>query len=245
MKYLKPDKLYCFSPPVMAATFIIEISLAIHTLWRYKLSGVTKIAVVILACLAIFQIAEFNVCESAWFLDSAGWARLGYVAITLLPPLGIHLVNRISQDKRRWPFVIAYILSGAFVAYFLLSTGGISTGACLGNYVIFEQGHNTSYLYGLYYYGLLLAAIVYALYRSNRSEKHIQASLRTLMIGYAMFMVPTTFVNLINPNSIAGIPSIMCGFAVLLAIALADRVLPYYHKQKPLSVVVRAYFSRK
>jgi len=229
----------------MAATFIIEITLALHTIWRYKLNDVTRVAVVMLGCLAIFQIAEFNVCESAWLLDSASWARLGYVAITLLPPLGIHLINRISRDKRRWPFVTAYLLSGTFIAYFLLATGGISTGACLGNYVIFEQGHNTSYLYGLYYYGLLLAAIVYALFRASGSEKHIKASLRALIVGYGLFMVPTTFVNLINPNSIAGIPSIMCGFAVLLSIVLADRVLPYYHNQKPLSATITTFFARK
>jgi hypothetical protein len=38
--------------------------------------------------------------------------------------------------------------------------------------------------------------------------------------------VPTTAVNLVNSVTIDGIPSIMCGFAVLLAIALVTGVAP-------------------
>ena len=48
------------------------------------------------------------------------------------------------------------------------------------------------------------------------------------MIGYVLFMVPTTFVNIVDPSTISGIPSIMCGFAVLLAATLAGKVLPEY-----------------
>jgi hypothetical protein len=41
-----------------------------------------------------------------------------------------------------------------------------------------------------------------------------------------VLMVPTTLVNLIDQNTIAGIPSIMCGFAVFLALALVFWVMP-------------------
>lgn len=226
MRYLQPNKLYCFSPLVMLATFLIELTLAVYTLWRYGLNAVTKLVVAILLCLALFQLAEFNVCETAWGIDSASWARIGYVAITLLPPLGIHLVARIAGDKRKWPYRAAYTLAAIFSAYFLFATNGIAAGACLGNYVIFEQGPGTGLLYGMYYYGLLFAAILYAARLAETTELHIRCSLRALIIGYALFMVPTTFVNLIDPSTIAGIPSIMCGFAVILAFVLVFAVLP-------------------
>ena len=70
-KFRKP-KLYCFSPPVMIATFVIEVSLAIYTLWRYKLNPVTRLTVALLVCLAIFQLAEYNVCEGALLLSGVG-----------------------------------------------------------------------------------------------------------------------------------------------------------------------------
>ena len=81
--------LYCFSPPVMIATFAIEIGLAVYALWRYKLNLISRLAVAILVCLAAFQLAEFNVCEGGW-IDRELASRLGYVAITALPPLGLH-----------------------------------------------------------------------------------------------------------------------------------------------------------
>lgn len=230
MRYLRNDKLYCFSPPVMLATFLIEIGLALYVVWRYGLNNVTRITAAILVALSVFQLAEFNVCEGAWGLDSVGWARIGYVAITLLPPLGIHLISQLSGDKRRWPTRGAYLLGGMFSAYFLFSTSGITSGACMGNYVIFEQANGTAQIYGLYYYGLLLAAIGYALNLAKVAKPAVKKSLRTLVIGYALFMVPTTVVNLIDPSTLAGIPSIMCGFAVILAIVLAFAVMPFAHE---------------
>lgn len=243
MKYIKTDKLYCFSPPVMMATFLIEISLMVYTLWRYKMSSVTKVSAAILGCLAMFQLAEYNVCEGTVLFDSAGWARLGYAAITLLPPLGIHLVNRISNDKTRWPVVSGYAVGGLFAAYFLFMTGGIAAGACLGNYVIFEQQPGAAMWYGLYYYGLLMFGIIYALQRAGNAPRHIKQALRALVVGYVLFMVPTTFANIVSPTTISGIPSIMCGFAVLLALAIAGRVLPYYHEEVSIFERVRGTLS--
>lgn len=235
MRYVKPTTFFCFSPLVMIVTFGIEVGLAGYVLWKYKLSAVSRVTVGILTCLALFQFAEYNVCEGSLLLDSAGWARVGYAAITLLPPLGIHLINRLSGDEQYGLVTLGYGLGGAFAVYFLLMTGGISAGACLGNYVIFEQGHNTGLWYGLYYYGLLMVGIFYALYRSKVVPKHVKSALGALIVGYLLFMVPTTLVNIVDPSTIVGIPSIMCGFAVLLAVIVVDQVLPHYYQHESLS----------
>ena len=63
----------------MLATLTIEIILAIYTFWKYKLNAVTKIVIMLLICLALFQWAEYNVCEDAILLDNLGWAKLGYI----------------------------------------------------------------------------------------------------------------------------------------------------------------------
>ena len=137
------------------AMLAIEITLAIYTFWRYKLNAATRIVMALLICLALFQWAEYNVCEGTVFLDSLGWAKLGYVAITMLPPLGIHLIYQLSGDKRRWIPVLGYILAALFVGYFLLEADGVKAGACLGNYVIFENRDEFYPIYAGYYYGLL------------------------------------------------------------------------------------------
>lgn len=213
----------------MVATFIIEIVLAIHTIWKYKLSSVTRLAVAVLVALAVFQLAEYFVCEGTPVLDSVAWAKIGYVAITLLPPLGIHLIAKIAGDSRKWLYALAYACGAAMIGFFLFAINGLTGSICMGNYVIFEQHPGVTMWYALYYYGFLLIAIGYALHLARTVKPHIAASLKALTIGYASFIVPTTFVNIINPETIRGIPSIMCGFAVLLAIMIAGRVLPAYH----------------
>ncbi len=227
----KNNKLFCFSPAVMISTFLIEIGLVFYVIWRFGVNGITRLAVAVLICLAVFQFAEFNVCEGAFGLSSVDWARLGYVSITALPPLGVHLIARLSGDKRRWPFRLAYVLGGVFAFYFLFITGGVSTDACLGNYVIFKQGAGSGLLYGVYYYGLLIAAIGYAIFLAKNAKANIKKSLNWLIIGYLLFMVPTTLVNIIDPSTITGIPSIMCGFAVMLALVIAFAVLPIRFKE--------------
>ncbi len=216
----------------MVATFIIEITLATYTIWRYKLNRVTRIASTILICLALFQVAEYNICEGTFLLNNLGWAKLGYIAITMLPPLGIHLIAAISDDKRRWIWLTGYAIAAAFISVFLFVVGGIDHGVCLGNYVIFQHGINIGYLYGAYYYGLLIIAICYAFVRIQIAKKRIQTSLWWLIIGYLSFMIPTSLVNIADPWTIAGIPSIMCGFAVILAVVLAGKVMPNYFIKK-------------
>lgn len=231
MRYLKTNTTYCFSPPVMIATFFIEIGLALYVAWRYKLNEITRLAVALLFFLSVFQLAEYNVCEGSFGIDSLGWARLGYVAITLLPPIGFHLATKIAGQRQRGLVAFAYAAGIAFALFFAFSGDGITSPACLGNYVIFKSAPGSVWLYTLYYYGWLIMSTVYAFTRAKAGlAKHKARALKTLAIGYLAFILPTTLVNIIDPSTIAGIPSIMCGFAVILAVVLAGGVLPQYYR---------------
>ena len=139
MRYYKPLQMSCFSPPVMLATFMIEIGLALYVGWRYTLDAVSKLSIAILFFLAVFQLAEYNICEGSFGVDSLSWARIGYVAITLLPPLGFHLASRIAGRRNRTMLMAAYGSAALFAGFFALTGHGISSSACLGNYVIFQS----------------------------------------------------------------------------------------------------------
>lgn len=228
----------------MLATFVIEIVLAGCVLWRYRRHAATWIVVGLLVCLATFQLAEFMVCEGTWLIDSLAWAKCGYVAITLLLPLGIHLISIISRDRRRWPYISAYMLAILFSGYFLFIPS-VSYGQCLGNYVIFEHASDTVIWYALYYYGLLCAGIGYALLQARNAKQHVRRSLQWLAVGYASFIIPTTIANIIDPETIRGIPSIMCGFAVLLALIVALKVLPLYDSSKKLALSGQKVHNKK
>lgn len=233
MRYLKTNRLYCFSPLVMLATFIIEIGLAVYVLWRYKLTPVSRLAVALLTGLAVFQLAEYNVCEGAWGVDSLTWARIGYAAITFLPPIGLHLATRIAGEHRPLLVGAGYATGLAFAVFFLFVGHGIESQQCLGNYVIFNAAPWSVIPYTLYYYGWLFATVVYARKAGQLMKSSSKrTALYALAIGYMAFILPTTAANIIDPATIAGIPSIMCGFAVILAIVLTLVVLPQYYKSK-------------
>jgi hypothetical protein len=211
----------------MVATFLIEIICALYLLWRYRLTQKARIIATILACLATFQLAEYMVCETALGLSSLDWARLGYVAITFLPPLGLHLGYTIAGNRSRSLVAAAYGGAAVFSAIFLFSGFGVQAQQCLGNYVLFAIAPWAHLPYAVYYYGWLLGALVaFMRLRTKIRSVSNRKALSWLSVGYLVFIVPTTIANIIDPATIAGIPSIMCGFAVLFAIIIAMRVAP-------------------
>jgi len=230
MRYLKTNKMYCFSPPVMIVTFVIEVGCALYAALRYKMTTITRLAVVLLLCLALFQFAEFNVCEGTFNLGSLVWARIGCVAITLLPPLGLHMTTLIANKKYPLLVTLGYVSSLIFLYTFITAGGGIESQQCLGNYVIFNIAKWANVPYLFYYYGWLLVTVGLA-WKWGREMKVYskRISLYALAVGYLAFVVPTTAANIINPTTVAGIPSIMCGFAVILALMMIGFVLPRYY----------------
>jgi len=222
IKSEKDLKMYCFSPPVMLATFIVEICLALYALIRYKANEVGRLVIAMLIFLAAFQLAEYNVCLASW-LDPLLASRLGYVAITMLPPLGIHLAYALAGTKKRPLLLPAYASAVAFGAFFLLIGNGLTGHACMGNYVIFQIAPASSWLYTLYYYGWLLMGILLC---ARLGTAKTQAALYGLGVGYLAFLLPTTAVNMFDASTLSGIPSIMCGFAVILAFILVGWVMP-------------------
>lgn len=215
----RSTSLFCFSPPVMLATFLIEMTFAAYIMWRYKMTTITRLIVAILVFLAIFQGAEYMIC-GAMGVPGGTWSRLGYASITMLPPLGLHLMHQLADKKASRLVTASYATAAAFIVYFVFVAQAISGTTCYANYVVFDTAQGSSMLYGLYYYGWMLVAIGLGIAWSRKLKPHKKPALIALITGYLLFIVPTTTVNIIDPATIAGIPSIMCGFAVMLAFVL-------------------------
>jgi len=227
----KRTTFFCFSPPVMIATFLIELSLMAYTLWRYKFNTLARLAASLLLLLGIFQLAEFQVCEG--LMDGIAWSNVGFVAITLLPPLGIHAIYTIAKKRKPAVVAAAYASAALFTAFFAFSSNSLNGHQCLGNYVIFQVNADLTVLYGIYYWGwVVFGMIVSALLASRIRIKERKQALYGFSVGYAAFLIPTTAANLVNNTTIRGIPSIMCGFAVLFAIILGLYVMPRAGKQR-------------
>ncbi len=229
--YKKPGVLYCFSPPAMLVTFVIEITLAAYILIRYKMSTLVRLAAAILTLLAIFQLAEFNVCGRS-SASALMWSRIGYMAITLLPPLALSLVLTIKNKRPRPLLLLAYGTSLAFALFIGLSSKAFAGHVCAGNYAIFQLEHPLGGLYFAYYYMWLLVGIGLSLYFSINATQKVREMLVLQVFGYLSFLLPTGILNAVNPNTISGIPSVMCGFAVIYAIILAFGIVPMSQPNK-------------
>lgn len=208
----------------MLATFFIEFAFAFYVIWRYKMTTVTRLVTATLLALGTFQLAEYMICGGLGWTH-VEWARLGYAAIILLPALGLHLVVALAEKKAPLLIGAAYASCVAFIAFFTLAGGAINGEECRANYAVFDT-HNASVIpFALYYYGWMLTGTLLAWKWSGKASKKAEA-LQWMSIGYLLFILPTTTVNIVDPSTIAGIPSIMCGFAVLLAFALVIKVMP-------------------
>ena len=165
------NKFMCFSPPVMLATFLIEIGFAAYVVWRYKLTNMTtRLVVLMLVFLGLFQLAEFMICGGLG-LSHAEWARLGYASITLLPAIGIHLMVTLAKAKM-YPLLLAsYGTAAAYVLYYALVPGAVVSQQCAANYAVFTTDGWAGAFYAFYYYGWLLVALLVASYFSNKKPK--------------------------------------------------------------------------
>jgi hypothetical protein len=231
MKNTKSTQFNCFSPPVMLITLIIELGSALYVLWRYKMTVATRLIVGLLLGLGTFQLAEYFVCTLNPHAET--WSRVGFVAITTLPAFGTHLMHVLADKPKRKAVALAYASMVGFSVFFVTYSGAFTGHQCQGNYVIFQLGSKIGGTYALaYYYPWLLFGIIMGARWANelmsqgkKSLKRLQA-VRGLIVGYLVFIIPCAIWNTLDAASRPAIPSIMCGFAVLLALILVFYILP-------------------
>ncbi len=235
MGKFKRNTFYCFSAPVMLATFIIEFALATYLLLTRKQNATTKLSVTMLVLLGTFQLAEYGICE-AWGFSSDAWAKIGFVAITFLPPIGLHLVHTISRQKITAMVPLAYCFAAVWSLFFIF--GSLLQGSvCTGNYIIFNIPEPFEGLYYMYYDITIAISIALAYAYSKRAEtKKIVKALQWFIIGYLLFIIPSIIFVMIDTYQgvDSPLPSIMCGFALLMALILTFIVVPNSTEKKPI-----------
>lgn len=217
----------------MMLTFLIEVVLLVFVFIRYGLrTTLHRVASAILVCLALFQLAEYNVC-GRFNVSALSWSRLGFVAITLLPPLGVHLLFTIISRKRDLLLAGAYVSSLIFIYVFGFSNLAFNSHVCAGNYAIFQLNNHMGGWFFMYYYFWLFASIFLGLRAMKHANPKQSRVLRYFVSGYLFFLLPTTVINMLRPETTSGIPSIMCGFAVIYAVVLVFGILPLHKLGQP------------
>lgn len=154
----------------------------------------------------------------------------------MLPPLGIHVIHTISGRGWRPLTWLAYISGALFAIIFGVSKTAFESHVCAGNYAIFQLTPRLGGFYFAYYYSWLFVGIGLSLYFSIAAKQLVREALILQALGFLVFVLPTGIVNDLSPATISGIPSIMCGFAVLYALILVFAILPRVLKDRKVSV---------
>src|SRR6185295_6424317 len=157
----------------MVATLVIELFLAAFVFVRHHTSRFGKAAGVVLLLLATFQFAEYRICTAAES-GTTLWSRMGFVAITLLPLMGLYLVSLVSHKPHF--LTLGYVTAAGFALYFIFVPKSITGAICGGNYVIFNTSNDLYRLYGFYYLGFLLLGIWESIERVASQKRRTRAT---------------------------------------------------------------------
>jgi hypothetical protein len=211
--------LSCFSPPVILLTFAIEAGLAIYTWWKYRASRFGKLSVIFLALLSLFQISEWFICQGQ---PDIFWSRVGFVATAFLPILGLDFISILA--KKKYPVWLGYIFAAAFSFVFVFLPNAFTAAQCTGKFVVFQGGSGgLDILYGAYYIITLALGVCLIIHALRHKTPHRKA-LAWLLTGYLVFITPTVVIYFLAVSTQGGVSSILCGFAILIAVIHVAKV---------------------
>ena len=220
-------KNFCFTPLVSLTTFAIEFAFAFYTLIKYRKTLFGKLAITTLIFLGIFQLAEYNICKVGYV---ASWTAIGYMAITFLPVLGVHMISLMTK-KTFW-VPIGYVIAAITDLAMIFTIKLFSTPSCPGNFVIFNSPVSIfNVAYRIYYYGFIAIGLLMLCKAIIENQKNKKIAV-WMILGYASFLIPTMVVYIYEKTTRVAVPSIMCGFALLFATILVAKILPEFDKLK-------------
>ena len=114
---------------------------------------------------------------------------------------------------------IGFIAGLGFSIYYLAIPGSVELVDCNPLYAIYE--YNFSTIYAIYYLGIIVYSILFVLtHMIFRRDKMEYKSGILVLIGYLSFLSPMYIMVLIDSTYRIAIPSIMCKYALLLAVIL-------------------------
>jgi hypothetical protein len=212
-----------YSPLLALVTGLLEIGAGIWILIS-RSPGRRRIllpAGIIFLLLAGYQFAEIAVCARP---EHKFLTQLAFLDITWLPPLGLWLGGQLGSPRNRWIRAIAavdMVLALGLSVWILADPGGITRSVCQVVIARFFPSRIFEQVYGLFYEGSLVLIIFAGAAGMASSEDPIDrrhwANLQTGILG---FMLPALAVSLLSPEPAGLLPSVMCHFAIVLAVSL-------------------------
>ncbi|MCX6559502.1 MAG: hypothetical protein NTZ26_03210 [Candidatus Aminicenantes bacterium] len=209
-----------YSPALAILTGLFELLAAAWTLNSPGRKSLLRPTAFIFILLAGYQFAEVAVCSRP---ENLLFSRIAFLDITWLPPVGIWLVYRLLAPKpRRILFPAAFIAAAvAMSAWIALDPAAITKSVCQTVVARYFHGANFDFAFGMFYQAGMGVLIFWpALTMAGVGDANARSNLATIQTGVLGFVLPSLFLRLFVKEPDGIMPSVMCHFAVTLAVAL-------------------------
>jgi len=213
-----------YNPILSIFTASLEIAAAV---WAFRGPGrkfIVRTTGTILLFLAGYQIIEALLCAGLIQAPHQFLARLAFMTVAWLPPTGLLLVAQLypARSRRVHHFSYAmYIFCAVLVGWIIAQKDFVSESVCL---VVFARYSNPTTLYqtyGLFYQTGLIGMLALSAYGVTVCDDSRQRLLLgQVLLGSLAFILPSLVTVAVIPIAEAALPSIMCHFALLLALFL-------------------------
>ncbi len=192
----------------------IELLLLINLLIFAEKNPVNRKAILLLFFLFIYQLFEFLICYAG--LTFSFMVYLSFVAITFLPPLGLHIVLEYFFTKHKLYYLL-YLPAILILTYYLTMLHQFEVMKCTVIYVVFN--YPLGFLYGVLYYSPVLMVMIF-LFIEYREGKNIEkkAQSKLLLYGYISTFIPMSAAVFFYPDATLFIESVLCKLALILAV---------------------------
>jgi hypothetical protein len=214
-----------YSPTLSILTAALEIGLAI---WAFRSPGrqdILRTTGLLLLVLAGYQVAEVFICAepSRRFL-----AALAFVDIVWLPPLGLWLLVLCTGTQKQGLIRLTqstFVMAGLLATWVLVDDSFVVGTVCQTVLATYEHGTPFHHVYGVFYELSLGAMIVGAMLGAVKlDDKIARAHCADLQLGVLAFMIPALFTQVFWKGLDPSLPSIMCHYAIILALLLGRLV---------------------
>lgn len=211
-----------YLPELAIATAVFEVGAAWWVFRRKGSRAVLGLTSGILLLLASYQAIEVAICvdqAQAGFLP-----RLAFIAVTWLPPLGLMLIARLLRPTSKTVTTAAHAMLGAaagMVVWIAMDPGFATISVCTAVVARYTHAMPRFLVYSMFYWvGLAGMVIASASGARIHREPHQRRLIRQVQVGTLAFVIPSLVTSFFVPMAKGAMPSVMCHYAVLLAVFL-------------------------
>jgi len=198
-----------------------EFLLLFNLLVFAEKNRLNKIAIIMIALLAVYQTMEFLMCQVE--LQSSFFPYFAFIIISFLPPLNLILTLSLTHTLTRAGYLI-FLPAISFAVYYTFIIDEFAVTSCTVLYATYH--YPLGDLFGFFYYlPILISIILLVLFIRKENDKKKKLIGKVLLFGAIFISIPPVLgFSLMFAGSyavISAIESVMCKFAFVYALCLA------------------------